>query len=46
MKASYALYASIFLQLLFQVSSVYFLEYTTPKKSSSNSYKGLLDRSS
>ena len=43
MKASYALYALISLQLLFQVSWVYFLEYTTTKKSSSNSYKDFLD---
>ena len=43
MKASYALYALISLQLLFQVSCVYFLEHSTAKKSYSGSYKDLLD---
>lgn len=43
MKSSFSLIALISLQLFFQISCVYFLEYTSQKKSSSNSYKDLLD---
>ena len=43
MKASMILYAFITIQLLFQVSCVYFLEHQSEKKTSTNSYKDLLD---
>ena len=43
MKASMILHAFIAIQLLFQVSCVYFLQYTSDKKTSTNSYKDLLD---
>lgn len=43
MKASVFLYAFVTIQLLFQVSCVYFLEHQSNKKSLTNSYKDLLD---
>ena len=43
MKASMVLYALVTIQLLFQVSCVYFLEHQSDKKTSTKSYKDLLD---
>ena len=43
MKASMILYTLVIVQLLFQVSCVYFLEHQSSKKSSTKSYKDLLD---
>ena len=43
MKASMILYTLVIVQLLFQVSCVYFLEHQSAKKSLTKSYKDLLD---
>jgi len=43
MKASMFLYAFITIQLLMQVSCVYFLEHQSEKKTLTNSYKDLID---
>ena len=42
MKASMILYALVTIQLLFQVSCVYFLEHQSDKKTLTNSYKDLI----